>query len=88
MISGYVISWFVNYCTVGAFCVLHQDILNFEVVGQQISVSWSSDITLSRAGGLMFNSHAGQNGHRVANGLSPLQHFFKRSYVQPGSYTP
>ena len=46
-------------------------------------VGWRSgnDIA-SGAGGLVFDSRAGQIGHRVANGLPPLRCFFGvRSYV-------
>ena len=35
----------------------------------------------------MFQSQIGQIGRSVANGLPPLQHFFKRSCVFPGAMT-
>ena len=44
--------------------------------------SWSSgNAFVSGAGGLKFNSRAGQIGLSVANGLPLLQCFVKRSYV-------
>ena len=46
------------------------------------STSWSSDNAfVSGAGGLRFDSRAGQIGLSVANGLPPLRHFFESSCV-------
>ena len=36
---------------------------------------------VGQAGGLRFKPRAGQIEHSVANGLPPLEHFFKRNYV-------
>ena len=41
----------------------------------------SGNAFVSGAGGLRFKSLAGQIGHSVANGSSPLRHFFKKSCV-------
>ena len=36
---------------------------------------------VSGAGGLRFKSRAGEIGHKVANDLLPLEHFFEKSCV-------
>ena len=42
----------------------------------------AGDAFVSVAGGLRFKSLASHDGHSVANGWPPLQHFFKGSCVE------
>ena len=67
-----------------AYWMLQQGIVIFlGVLTENIGQFGQAVTLLSWAGCLMFKSQAGQIGHRVADGLPPLRHFFKSSYVQP-----
>ena len=54
----------------------------FDVSNRAAPVSWSSgNAFVSGAGDLGFKPRAGQIGHSVANGSTPLRHFFEMSCV-------